>query len=518
MGLLHFYGQKNQVTSQALAVSYTSQIKKRGAYGDLYEYHRIASKSYSFVGMDERTARACRDAKEAQYTRTFRQYRSETGALLDTQLHLCVASVQMAHDDGGMWHVDITVAEDQVQFVYGWELNIVGQLFDTSLDYDEPAEVPGMFLQIDRLERGATVMTGFYRADAPGFDRLSNDFKVMRSDDGKSWTEDAAAVKTAEGQFTVATAGAGKLYMLTWKGERSNVIADPSAGWDYTGTLGPLVFFNGMFWRAAYSFDVPNFDRTKLIVYIQRSTDSSWKDVTLDCEIRSGMIYFSNMTSATSVFKAKLYYSGDGGIATNEQQTPYNPDADVGDGSLLVTGCFEESPAGSMRYDLNCLWKTSGEINPSAKMSSDGAAWSVVSTTYNDNNLVVRLNTQDYPTYLKVFNGGVQASNVLVLPFRGAEGEQIWCKGISAFTIGMNNIQVSWGTNIANFERENLLLQVSTDGGVTWSDATAERLEGEDFIDSGIQVDDTHRLFRFCYDAVAEADRIYSAPIKYPMA
>lgn len=520
MGLLHSYGLHNQVTSQALSISYTSRAAKWVAsQADyLFEIHRIASKVYSFVGMDERTARACRDAKETQYTRDITSYRNENGAVSFRKTRVCTATIAMTHDDAGMWHVDVTVNEDQVQYGFGWELNTVYQFFDTTFNYDEPAVIPGAFVQLDRLERDARNITGHYRVDADGFDRISGDFAVLKSADGKTWAEDADAVKTNEGYFTTPVDGAGQFYCIAWKGLLSNSLAAFEDGYDFTGTLGPLVYVSNTCWRVTYKIDVPDFDREKVIVWLKRATDAEWQDITTDCDVRNGMIYLAKMTDARAMFAVKLYYSGNGGIPTNESKTPYDPSADLGDGSLLVTGCFEESPAGSMRYELNCLWQMSGEIDPSVKMSSDGVAWFAVDSIYNDDNLVVRLNTADYPTYIKVFNGGAQCSNVITLPFRGEAGQQIWCKGIYAFTIGVETIHVGWGTSIPGFDRENLLLQVSTNGGESWEDTTFDRPEGEDFIDSGIQVDATPRLFRFMYDAVSDADIIYSPVIKYPMA
>ena len=511
MGLLHSYGLHNQVTSQALSISYTSRAAKWVAsQADyLFEIHRIASKVYSFVGMDERTARACRDDKEAQYTRDLTSYRNENGAVSFRKTRVCTATIAMTHDDAGMWHVDVTVNEDQVQYGFGWELNTVYQFFDTTFDYDEPAVIPGAFVQLDRLERDARNITGHYRVDTDGFDRISGDFAVLKSADGKTWTEDAAAVKTNEGYFTTPIDGAGQFYCIAWKGLLSNSLAAFEDGYDFTGTLGPLVYVSNTCWRVTYKIDVPDFDREKVIVWLKRATDAEWQDITTDCDVRNGMIYLAKMTDARAMFAVKLYYSGNGGITTNESLTPYVPSADVGDGTIIPIAASNRSGQPG-QYTFRIFFDTTiREIDTSAittQTSDDGVTWQPLTASVDSGSIVAT--ATDVLKFVKVFYNGTQASCGVATDTYPTDD-----------TLYIYAADIGYGASLAAFyyasdgSIESVEVEESSDGGASWQTLPLRQTSTNNVavVDAGVYERGLDKLVRLKYGAR------YSSAIHVPL-
>ena len=88
MGLLSSYGNFNKVTNTALQVKYavepdsydyTGWVEDEGAETStlikysrpFFRIHRYATKSYSYVGMDDATALSCQSDKIAMYTRPY---------------------------------------------------------------------------------------------------------------------------------------------------------------------------------------------------------------------------------------------------------------------------------------------------------------------------------------------------------------------------------------------------------------------------------------------------------------
>lgn len=69
MALLKSWGDANKITDRALSVRYRVDVESVGENVYAYRLTRYAAKNYSFVGMNLDTARRCRDAKIAQYTR-----------------------------------------------------------------------------------------------------------------------------------------------------------------------------------------------------------------------------------------------------------------------------------------------------------------------------------------------------------------------------------------------------------------------------------------------------------------
>ena len=145
MGLLSSYNDYNKVTHSALKVQYAvvpDTYEFVGWYGEegkvsswvtfnrpFYRVTRYATKSYSYVGMDEATALCCQNAKVSQYTRPYsrvtqverkrHQWSSEMETVLSTDYtYECRSDIAAQHTDGCMWQVDINVNEEDEKFSY----------------------------------------------------------------------------------------------------------------------------------------------------------------------------------------------------------------------------------------------------------------------------------------------------------------------------------------------------------------------------------------------------------------
>jgi len=170
MGLLTTYNDTNKVTDSALRVQYAVESDKCAYRGWIdapmpdggtvqvwvdgekwfYRVHRYATKSYSYVGMDEATAKACQNAKIAQYTRAFSRVVEgdappdpEVSPDPSTTLTLgytyeCRSDIVAQHVDGHMWEVVINVNEDDEKFSYELPSN-PASLFtaENQRNYDE---------------------------------------------------------------------------------------------------------------------------------------------------------------------------------------------------------------------------------------------------------------------------------------------------------------------------------------------------------------------------------------------
>lgn len=55
MGLLSYYDDRNKVENQLLTI----WLRQEQHVGDIYKFSRIATKNYSYIGMDKATATSC---------------------------------------------------------------------------------------------------------------------------------------------------------------------------------------------------------------------------------------------------------------------------------------------------------------------------------------------------------------------------------------------------------------------------------------------------------------------------
>ena len=154
MGLLTSWGAANRVIDQDLVKTYSRQLVYQDytyVYGiaelitihSVWEYHRRATKSYRYVGMDRDTANACAAAMVAKYTRAtkisdWNATGEHAGTFSDVDGgDIPMAEVAVVHVAGCMYEVHVTVNEDDTKT----RTNIVANLetlfaTENSRDYD----------------------------------------------------------------------------------------------------------------------------------------------------------------------------------------------------------------------------------------------------------------------------------------------------------------------------------------------------------------------------------------------
>ena len=132
MGLLTSWGAANRVIDQDLGITYSRQRVYQDytyVYGvaelitihSVWEYHRRATKSYRYVGMDRDTANACAAAMVTKYTRTtkvsdWNGSGEHAGTFSDIDGGaIPMAEIAVVHVAGCMYEVHVTVNEDDVR-------------------------------------------------------------------------------------------------------------------------------------------------------------------------------------------------------------------------------------------------------------------------------------------------------------------------------------------------------------------------------------------------------------------
>lgn len=194
--MFYSWSNENKITTKSLQIQYTGSYTKTYAGNRIYEFHRLASKDYEYVGMTEAAAKACQDAKLNQYTRKFVEWYNQNGNMSRIREFKCVADVSMDSDGDGLWTVSISVNEDQRQYFPAVDVNdIPYSLFDTTLDYDEePAE--GGYLRMSTVWRENQRLYIAYQQDIAGFDR-ANLVAQNSTDNGTTWTNLTPSSSTA---------------------------------------------------------------------------------------------------------------------------------------------------------------------------------------------------------------------------------------------------------------------------------------------------------------------------------
>lgn len=142
--LLNYFDGRNRVTSAGLVTKYQTVYDAASQSAPFYQYTRVRTKNYSYVGMDRATADRCVKAMVDKYTRRYRMWRYYNGAwrriLTQDGLYTdLVAAVELQKAEGSMWAVQVQVDETAVIYMAHPPMNI-DQAFDGYLgvwDYDE---------------------------------------------------------------------------------------------------------------------------------------------------------------------------------------------------------------------------------------------------------------------------------------------------------------------------------------------------------------------------------------------
>ncbi len=314
--MLNFWSSHNKITSKALQVQYVSTQVARSAYGAVYEWHRIATKTYSYIGMDELTAKKCMEAKLAQYTRLFTQLCNQKGQYLIYPIRetKCVANVDMHQDESGTCSVEIDVHEDQKQYfyvTYPYEYVIPYNYFDLSIDYDEdPPE--GAYLCISRVYRENARLNVAYSQEIKNFSRTSPSFHIeWRAANSSTWTA-MTPTSNQDGLIYFNTGSWSEGYIrLRWgDGVISNEVGTPDVEHQRTLVLSDIEYVqNGTGWIMKYSQDFALWDAQRLILQ-KKVAGGSWEDVTTDYTVHSNGTIYTNIDDYETVQSFRANFDG----------------------------------------------------------------------------------------------------------------------------------------------------------------------------------------------------------------
>jgi len=132
--LIDHYSSANRAIESSLNVMYfkrlvpglwvgTSVVSSSSSvtYSHMHEYHRVARKTYKYVGMTKTGADECAEAMKSIYTRTvkYQRWNSTAGYMGDWETIVSTGSeisseIVIRHVGGDMWEVDISVNEDSI--------------------------------------------------------------------------------------------------------------------------------------------------------------------------------------------------------------------------------------------------------------------------------------------------------------------------------------------------------------------------------------------------------------------
>lgn len=285
---LHYWSNDNKVTDEPLQVRYTAsyggKLSGRKLEGKAYTYHRYATKVYRYVGMDERTARACAEEKLKQYTRVrFFWYWDEDMVIQFSRELKCGATVSVRHTDGHLWSVEINVNEDDVYYSPLWIDDIAASGFFDSGDYDEDPAAGAVLIAKACYWLSSTPHNQLwisYMADIDGFDRAN--LAMQYTVNGRDWIDFTPQISAAEyndgvwciGFDSVNIPSNAYAYRVKYGEVISNGAIVPGASSVYSGaiTLAAPEYTNG-FWRIAYNQDVQGFSTSAAV--LEKSSDGS---------------------------------------------------------------------------------------------------------------------------------------------------------------------------------------------------------------------------------------------------
>ena len=476
--MLNYWAKKNKVTTKALQVQYVSSFSRRYHSVDVYESHRIVTKSYSYIGMTEAAAKACQAAKLAQYTRTFIQWYNANGVWKGSsnQKIQCVANVSMNQDDGGLWSVSIDVNEDQQQ--YSTWIPIDYDLFDYSLDYDEDTPA-GEMLCISNVWRADSKLHVAYVQDISGFSTTSALFHVEQSTDGgTTWTAATPSSSTAGLLTFVADTWTPGLIRLRWGDSvLSNAEPTPADQYANTLTLYTPAYSSGA-WRMRYAQDIRDFSPSSIVVFASTDGGATWTDITESCTVTDRIIVTPHTEQSYRCSYRISCASADSGIVS----IPYDPSGDTGDGSISVYGAANhaliDAKTDSTFWRLT-LCPSGAFVNAklAVKYSEDGYTWSDAALDFTPDGgskytgtVVVDAQIPSGKRYCKCVYDGVQASDVFVLPYKG-DDDHFWHRGVMVPATGQLVFNYCENGYRGDFDDHKLEvdMEISTDGGETWS-------------------------------------------------
>ena len=311
--MFYSWSNANKITTKSLQIQYTGSYTKTYAGNRVYEFHRIASKEYQYVGMTEAAAKACQDAKLAQYTRKFVQWFNQNGNYGKYREFKCVANVTMNNDEDGLWTVNISVNEDQMQYYAAFDVDAIPYgLFDTGLNYDEdPLE--GGFLRISSVWLENQRLYIAYQQNISGFDRAQ--LVIQNSTDGGATWSNISPTSSTDGQvyFNSGAWSQGLVRLRFGDTIFSNVEATPSQSYSNTLELYQPYWqvVGGSYgaWRIQFAQSFPDFDAAEMRIETRSSPQDGWTDITESCDAFGDRIT-TPYTEQETLFYARAKYSG----------------------------------------------------------------------------------------------------------------------------------------------------------------------------------------------------------------
>lgn len=319
--MFYSWSNVNKITTNALQIQYTGAYTKTYHGNRIYEFHRLATKEYSYVGMTEAAAKACQDAKLAQYTRKFVQWYNENGYWSKMRQFKCVANVTMNSDGDGLWSVDISVSEDQLQYNAAIDVtSIPYQLFDLSLDYDEDPPEGSYFRATSFWLQGQQLRISYIQG-IDGFDR-ANIVGENSVNGGVTWTTmTPTTISDSEVHFNSGVWQEGLVrlrygttaivtnYSKTPEHVYTRNIDLYSQYWQVVGGVGGA-------WRAQFYQDFPNFDSTELKIETKLAEGDEWTQIQDQCDVFGDRIT-TPYSDQSTMFWMRIYYDGVTSVTVN---------------------------------------------------------------------------------------------------------------------------------------------------------------------------------------------------------
>lgn len=309
------WSNNNKITTKSLQIQYTGAYTKTYRGYRVYEFHRIATKEYQYVGMTEAAAKACQDAKLAQYTRKFIQWYNENGYYGKYREFRCVADVTMNSDGDGLWTVSISVNEDQQQYYRALDVNYIPyDLFDLGLDYDEEPATDG-FLRIYSVWRQNNRLYVAYQQGISGFDR-ANLHGQNSTDGGLTWTTIQPTGYSTEG-YAYFNSGAWADGLVRLQYGTTPIISNSEQTPEYVYSM-TLDLYNPYWqvvgvdegaWRVQFAEDFPDFDPTKLGIDVKQTYNGTWYAIQDQCDVVGDRIV-TPYTEKDTLFWMEIHYQG----------------------------------------------------------------------------------------------------------------------------------------------------------------------------------------------------------------
>ena len=217
MGLITTYDDRNKVTDRGLAIRYSSEpvIELSTSY---YLVTRYATKTYSYVGMDYKTAAECASAKRAQYTRNYATVAltssstppvsSETSSPTSPvtsknpvviYVKQCLADIAPQRTNGDMWDVVLQINETDVKFSYDNPDNLEFIFEEENRrNYDETGGGSAA-LTLNSVSRSGTRASISYSTNIANIDRSRLMLIYKTSESGNS----TGVLPNPDGTYTV---------------------------------------------------------------------------------------------------------------------------------------------------------------------------------------------------------------------------------------------------------------------------------------------------------------------------